>query len=124
MPPSRTNSQAKRFISIVRCWVPVCTTRPYLRAADQRAAFADVQRQRLLAVDILARLTSQHAGQHMVMVAGGDDHRVQIPLLDHLAIVLVDLPIGLMLCRDRGRLARVGIADRRDASRRGTFRTS
>ena len=117
MPPSRTNSQAE-LVHLHRSLLRAGLHDASILASgvDQRTSLADIQRQRLLAVDILASLTSQHAGQHVVVVHRGNHHRIQILLLDQLAIILIDLPVGLVLLGRRSGSPQIGIADRGDAS--------
>ena len=83
-------------MAIERCCVPTWKTRLCLpHGVDQHAAFADVERQRLFGVDVLAGLAGVDAGQHPLELARADDHRVDVFAFQKLAVVLIDGPVAL-----------------------------
>ena len=54
---------------------------------DHLAAFGDGEAHRFLAVNVLARLAGVDERQRMPMVRRGDDHRVDLFQVEHLAVV-------------------------------------
>ena len=82
----------------------------FSRRTHERPPFTDRERQRLLAIDIFARLTREHAGQHMVRVGRTDDHRVDIFAVDQFAVVLHDVKFGREPFGGRLRLRLIAIA--------------
>ena len=88
-----------------------------LGGPDHRAAFADGGGQRLFDVDVLAGLTGVDRGQGLPVAVGGHHYRVDILVIQQLAIVAVS---GHLLATDP--LAHtchplgVDVADRREAS--------
>ena len=58
------------------------------RGLDQLLPFPAVVAQRLLHVDVLARLAAPERGRHVPMVGRGDDHGVDRLVVEHLAEIL------------------------------------
>ena len=67
--------------------------------ANQGAAFLHIQRQRLLGIDILARLNRVNAAQHAAVIVGADDDAVNVFLFQHAAVVVVNAPLRVPLRR-------------------------
>ena len=63
---------------------------------DHRAAFGDGVRQRLFAVDVLARLARAHGLQGVPMVGRADDHGVDVLAFEQLAEVAVDVALAVL----------------------------
>lgn len=83
---------------------PVDRHRPLLRAhlehaavlshgADERPPLLNVERERFLRVDILARHAGFDAGEHPLKLTRAHDHGVDVLVVEHAAIVLVDGPV-------------------------------
>ena len=82
-------------------------------------AFVDVRRQRLLGVHVEAVHHGAHAGQRAGVVRRGDDDRVELLAVEHLAIVLVQLPIGFFLLLRFGHAVEEAVGSGHDFARRG-----
>src|SRR5262249_19430986 len=80
------------------------------RRLHNGAALADVVRQRLLYVDVLARLAGQDRGNGVPVVRRGDDHRVHVLAVEHLAEVAVRLAARAGPLPGLGRVRLVDVA--------------
>jgi len=67
---------------------------------DHAAAFHDGQRQRLLAVDVLPRLTGVNGHQGVPMVRDGDDDPIEILALQQFPIVPITFGLTLLVGND------------------------
>ena len=87
-PAGPDYSHARRNRSSDRCWLPVWTIRLFLPGRlDHRPPLGDDQRQRLLAVHVLAGVAGVDRHQGVPVVRDGDDHRVHVLAVEHLAVV-------------------------------------
>ena len=90
MRPLRTSSQARRKRPSERCWLPVWKIAAGLLGdLDHGLALGDGQRQRLLAVDVLALAHGVDGDQGVPVVGRGDDDGVDVLAVEQLAEVLV-----------------------------------
>ena len=89
--PAVTYSPAAMMLGWLRRWVPICTTRLYFRAASTIRRPSTTLWQRLLAVDVLARLAAHDGRQGVPVVGRGDDHAVDRRVVEHLAHILLGL---------------------------------
>ena len=72
---------------MLRRWVPTWTTRWCLRGVQHGLAFGHVHADRLLDVDVQSGLAGGDHRQGVPVVGSGDQDDVQVPLLEHLAVV-------------------------------------
>jgi hypothetical protein len=75
---------------------------------DHQAAFANGQSQGLFAVDVFSRLAGLDAGQGVPMVGRGDDHRIDVPGVQQLAVVGMSTAFSRQRGRFRSRAIDVG----------------
>lgn len=61
---------------------------------DEQASFTDIQRQRLLGVHILSRLTSVNARQHTLKFSCCHNDRIDVFVIQEFSIVLIDWPVS------------------------------
>ncbi len=78
---------------------------------DHRAPFGDAQRDRLLDIDILARLAGVDGLQGVPVVGCGDDDGVHVLEFEQLAVVLEPLGAGADLLRREVEVGLVDVAD-------------
>ncbi|MFO0927219.1 MAG: hypothetical protein U0736_09295 [Gemmataceae bacterium] len=81
---------------------------------DHAPALDDGERQRLLAVDVLAGLAGVDRLQRVPVVRGDDHHRVEVGPLQQLAVVVVLLGLAADLGGGEVEVRLVDVADRRD----------
>ena len=116
MRPLRTNSHASRN-SAAGALLRAGLHDPLVLAGriDHRAAFGDHQRQRLLAIDVLAALAGGDRRQCVPVVGRGDRHRVDVLAVQQLAIVAVDVALPAVaighLLLGLGRMVLVDVAN-------------
>ena len=134
MTPAWTHSLTSRASSPEWPWLPIWVTTP-VRSGDlgQRAGLLDGVGERLLDVDVLARLHRGPGDRGVEVVGGGDEHRVQVgfavqqfaevgvlPGLQELLLPAVALLAGVAVAVDEAFLdapvhdAPVHVADRGD----------
>ena len=66
---------------------------------DDRSSLGDIDRERLFRVHVLAGLTGQNRDSSAGMIGSGDDDRVELFLLEHLAVILVNGPLRMSFLR-------------------------
>jgi hypothetical protein len=81
---------------------------------DQGSPLADVQGQRLLGIDVLARLAGVNAGDHALKLARRHDHRVDILAVENLAVILIDGPVSFVLRLEAFRTCDIAVAEGHD----------
>ena len=74
----------------------------FAAASRDRAALVHGVGQRLLAVDVLAGLEGQHGGRRVVVVGRGDQHRVDVLLVEQLAVIDHEAGLGESLAHLAG----------------------
>src|SRR5262249_52418963 len=62
---------------------------------DEDAAFADVCGERLLGVNVVAGLHGDDARTRAGVIGRGDDHGVELFVVEHLPVFWVDLPVDV-----------------------------
>lgn len=83
--------------------------------SHQRAAFGDGQRERLFRVNVQAGLAGMNAWQNPAVVRRGDDDRVELFGIEHLAVVLVRAPVGFLFGQRLLHAADVTVRDGHDS---------
>ena len=79
---------------------------------DEHTPLADVQRQRLLGVDILAGLAGVDGGQHSLEFLSGDDHRIDVFTFQDLLVVLIHWPVAFPFGLERLGTRQVAVGQR------------
>ena len=86
MMPFRSSLTASIIIDVLRTCVPCCTRRRFCSAAvDQQPPFADVVRDRLFDIDVLAGVAGQNRRGRMPMVGRGDDDGIDRLVVEDFA---------------------------------------
>ena len=103
MLPDATNSAAPLKCSMLRRCVPTWTTRLCLRAAS-RMALPLVNRlaERLLDVDVLARLAGENRHARVPVIGSRDHHRVDLLIVEHAAEVVFEARLVALRLGDIG----------------------
>ena len=81
---------------------------------DQRPPLRHVERQRLLGVDILPRLTGMDAGKHALKLPRSHDHRIDVGAVEDPPVVDVHRPRAPLLLPEGMRPRHIDIAQRHD----------
>ena len=89
MRPLRTSSQARRKRASLRCWLPTWRTRLCCaHLLHQALALVDRERERLLAVDVLAGPGGGDVDQRVPVVGRAVDDDVDVVALEQLAEIV------------------------------------
>ena len=81
---------------------------------DQRPPLRHVERQRLLGVDILPRLTGMDAGKHALKLSRSHDHRIDVGAVEDPPVVDVHRPRASLLLAEGVGPRHIDIAQRHD----------
>src|SRR5262245_63355452 len=81
------------------------------RRLDHRAPFADRESQRLLDIDILARLAGEHSRDRVPVIGRGNQDSVEVLLFQQLPEILVGLAISAGPFFGSGGAGRIHVAD-------------
>ncbi len=93
---------------VLRRWVPTWTTRLVLaRGGEHGLAFADIDTDGFLHVDVGAGFDGGDHGESMPMIGRGDENDVEIFLLQHLAVICCRCAAS---CRSAWRVAVISAA--------------